>query len=337
MVKNNEKPFKIKFTVDDVLDMEDIAPSSNRGVSVQLLNIKDSNYVITYKWSIDRISIVGDLKSEFVKDGNSFRGYTIDDIGMTLARNDKAIKKNDGWIIVDQDGENIAYINVPKYSDEGNKGRVDFNPNKLTEVTGYELKDFISYIFDNPHYSRCDVACDIINAPDKLIREYDFIGAVKTKIYTNQSRELETKYWGSPKSDTQIRLYNKFVEQTSKKVYLRKDIKTWWRLELQLKKGSIKNWGKVVADKLSGFNSPRCVTALGLKGQEKITLIALLEHPELKQEMGSRATVAKYNKYLKELSKHDEITQHLIDTFKKQEQEVKSQLDYWLSKIDITE
>lgn len=53
--------------------------------------------------------------------------------------------------------------------------------------------------------------------------------------------------------------------------------------------------------------------------------------------MGSRATVAKYNKYLKELSKHDEITQHLIATFKKQEQEVKSQLDYWLSKIDITE
>lgn len=69
-----------------------------------------------------------------------------------------------------------------------------------------------------------------------MIREYDFIGAVKTKIYTNQSRELETKYWGSPKSDTQIRLYNKFVEQTSKKVYLRKDIKTWWRLELQLKR-----------------------------------------------------------------------------------------------------
>ena len=41
---------------------------------------------------------------------------------------------------------------------------------------------------------------------------------------------------GSRSSERQVRLYNKLLEQTKKKKIVPKEIDTWWRLEVQLRR-----------------------------------------------------------------------------------------------------
>ncbi|XIP48085.1 replication initiation factor domain-containing protein (plasmid) [Enterococcus faecium] len=57
-------------------------------------------------------------------------------------------------------------------------------------------------------------------------------------------------------SERQIRLYNKKLEQENKRKIVPKEIETWWRLELQLRRGKATDWHAMVYESLNSFASP---------------------------------------------------------------------------------
>lgn len=71
------------------------------------------------------------------------------------------------------------------------------------------MKNFIHDLFLEPHFSRADIACDIIDVPDEFITQYRVVDPVSFKPIYGRSGKLETAYWGSRASERQIRLYNK--------------------------------------------------------------------------------------------------------------------------------
>ena len=50
------------------------------------------------------------------------------------------------------------------------------------------LKDFIKLMFEDPHFSRADVACDIINLDDEYVNQYRLVDAVSF-VLTMDSRD----------------------------------------------------------------------------------------------------------------------------------------------------
>ncbi|MGC3164615.1 replication initiation factor domain-containing protein, partial [Enterococcus faecium] len=71
-----------------------------------------------------------------------------------------------------------------------------------------------------------------------------------------RSGKLETAYWGSRASERQIRMYIKKLEQETKRKIVPPEIKSWWRLELQLRRGKATDWYAMVHESLDSFASP---------------------------------------------------------------------------------
>ena len=55
------------------------------------------------------------------------------------------------------------------------KGRIDFNPNKINQFLAGSMKNFIHDLFLDPHFSRADIACDMIDVPDEFITKYQWL------------------------------------------------------------------------------------------------------------------------------------------------------------------
>ena len=239
-----------------------------------------------------------------------------------------------GWLLRDRQNEQIAYIEY--LSTDNTRGRIDFNPNKLSEYLQSTLKEFISLIFEDVKFSRIDVACDIFNIPEEVIEQYTIIKDVSTHTYRGRGGQLETHYWGSSSSEKQVRLYNKLKERKKKRFGVVKGIETWWRFEAQLRGKTTKEWFESVSELLSYFTSP-CFIPLDVVGMEKITLISLLEHPELFKEISSRTTISKYKTLVKRVVENDELTTAMIEQFEDDITELQKNLDSWLGYIDVTD
>ena len=117
------------------------------------------------------------------------------------------------------------------------------------------MKNFIHDLFLEPHFSRADIACDIIDVPDEFITQYPVVDPVSFKPIYGRSGKLETAYWGSRASERQIRLYNKKLEQETKRKVVPKEVETWWRLEMQLRRGKATDWHNMVQESLNSFAS----------------------------------------------------------------------------------
>lgn len=315
--------------------LEKITASSNRRLGTQ-------NFALfKLDWSIDRITIVGFLKkfsfdhTIFTEDGEVIytagEDFTLAQAMPILAREEGAKKAGAGWSLVDRYGENIAYIEVLPFLDKETgreKGRIDFNPNKIQHLLKISLKDFIKLMFEAPHFSRADVACDIINLDDDYIKQYRLVDAVTFRPFFGQSGELETAYWGARSSERQVRLYNKFVEQTKKKEVIPDDVKSWWRLEMQLRRGRADEWIGVVYSTLDSFCSPTYFPE-NLSGVEKVMLTGLLSNQDLWSGL-NKDTKRKYRKLAKEVAKEDELVQHLKSSFSESLDKLDKELNDWL-------
>ncbi|MCW8711207.1 replication initiation factor domain-containing protein, partial [Acinetobacter baumannii] len=234
-----------------VNEWEKLTALSNRRLSVG-----ESVKTIKMSWSIDRITIVGKLKENIYY--HTTHDVLILDFEQLMRLNEgngylKAVGNN-GWQLLDQYEENIAYIEILKWQ-EG-KGRIDFNPNKINQFLASSMKNFIHDLFLEPHFSRADIACDIIDVPDEFITQYRVVDPVSFKPIYGRSGKLETAYWGSRASERQIRMYNKKLEQETKRKIVPKEIDTWWRLELQLRRGKATDWHAMVHESLDSFASP---------------------------------------------------------------------------------
>ena len=144
---------------------------------------------------------------------------------------------------------------------------------------------------------------------------------------------METTYWGSRASEQQIRLYNKKVEQIKKRNVLPKDIKSWWRFELQLRRGKATNWADMVFDSLSKFNNPAYIP--NLSNTESTMLDGLIANHKNWGGL-AKGTKSKYKKLLNSAQKNDTLTKAMIDIFLTQQRQLKDELDTWLRGYDVT-
>lgn len=276
------------------------------------------------RWSIDRITIVGYLK------------YDLVGLGKYLCEKGWAKEGYSGFNLVSDWDENIAYLEVVKYSDPLKpKGRIDFNPNKLGKWLDSDLKIFIHKLFDFPHFSRADVAVDMFNLPNGFVSQYRINEPVRYMPIYGKSGNIESFYWGSRASQRQVRMYNKFIEQNRKKEYIHESIKSWWRLEIQLRRDKAKRWSEIVDETLKSFCSLQFMPNTW-KATDKIMLVGLIERHEFWADL-SRPTKYKYRNMLKEISENDALTIELNKSFKEYEKSLHEELLSWLMGIDVTD
>ncbi|WP_260606153.1 replication initiation factor domain-containing protein, partial [Enterococcus faecalis] len=309
---------------------EKLAALSNRRLSVG-----ESVKTIKMSWSIDRITIVGKLKENIYY--HTQNDVLILDFEQLMRLNEgngylKAVGNN-GWQLLDQYEENIAYIEILKWQ-EG-KGRIDFNPNKISQFLAGSMKNFIHDLFLEPHFSRADIACDIIDVPDEFITQYRVVDPVSFKPIYGRSGKLETAYWGSRASERQIRMYNKKLEQETKRKIVPPEIKTWWRLELQLRRGKATDWYAMVHESLDSFASPHFLP-VSTKPIDKVLISGLIADQN-NWSIISRDLKYRLRKLLKQESQNDELTNHLRESFAESSSELKEELDTWLQGLDVTE
>ena len=182
-IQQNEsiKREKNKGSVTILNEWEKLAALSNRR-----LTLRNSNIPIKLSWSIDRLTIVGELQTIRVHERNFSRKmdvveYTFDQVMATFEEKGFAEKVGEGWKLKDKYGENVAYFEKVKFAE--NKGRMDFNPNKIGRFIGEDLKHFIHRVFIAPHFSRADIACDIVGAPNDLMRNHELIEVLSKKLF----------------------------------------------------------------------------------------------------------------------------------------------------------
>ena len=313
-----------------VNEWEKLTALSNRRLSVG-----ESVKTIKMSWSIDRITIVGKLKENIYY--HTTHDVLILDFEQLMRLNEgngylKAVGNN-GWQLLDQYEENIAYIEILKWQ-EG-KVRIDFNPNKINQFLASSMKNFIHDLFLEPHFSRADIACDIIDVPDEFITQYRVVDPVSFKPIYGRSGKLETAYWGSRASERQIRMYNKKLEQETKRKIVPKEIDTWWRLELQLRRGKATDWHAMVHESLDSFASPHFLP-VSTKPIDKVLTSGLIADQN-NWSIISRDLKYRLRKLLKQESQNDELTNHLRESFAESSSELKEELDTWLQGLDVTE
>ncbi|XIL57290.1 replication initiation factor domain-containing protein (plasmid) [Enterococcus faecium] len=313
-----------------VNEWENLTALSNRR-----LNVQNMYTPLKMQWSIDRITIVGKLKENIYY--HTQNDVLILDFEQLMRVNEgngylKAVGNN-GWQLLDQYEENIAYIEILKWQD--GKGRIDFNPNKIGHFLASSMKNFIHDLFLEPHFSRADIACDIIDVPDEFITQYRVVDPVSFKPIYGRSGKLETAYWGSRASERQIRLYNKKLEQETKRKIVPPEIETWWRLELQLRRGKATDWHAMVHESLNSFASPHFLP-LDVKTNDKVMIFGLIANPEMWGFLERRMKY-KLRDILKKESQNDELTNHLRETFSESADVLKKELDTWLQGLDVTE
>lgn len=151
------------------------------------------------------------------------------------------------------------------------------------------------------HLSRIDVAFDFINCKypgmrHRLLHPNISSSAIwgQTDIF-GRGHGLETLYLGRRKSLSQARYYDKKVEQIAARKELPADLKSWERLELQLRGSHIEQWRERCYQLLNCFKMPDYAV---LEGTQRLIMQALIEHPENWKELSDR-TKTKYRKLIR--------------------------------------
>lgn len=333
-VKKREKAKPIyqdgkKIKIVDFNEWDHLTALSNRRLSSQNLGID-----IQLGWSIDRITIVGETRLfEGVSPDGSSVIYDFSNIFEMLVSRGRAEAVAKGWKILDEYGENIAYAEELEH--QKGKARIDFNPNKLGRFLETDLKDFFRSILQNAHFSRADVACDLIGIPDDYITQYTITSDVKSIRYHSRTGQLQTAYWGSRSSERQVRMYNKYVEQAQKGKVIPENIQSWWRLEMQLRRDKASNWANIVRDSLSEFCSPMFFP-LDLSATDRVMLTGLFADNSLWSVI-SKNSRTKYKKIQKQMAKEDSLTIMLMETFEEEVGRLNKELSSWLLGMNIAE
>ncbi len=205
--------------------------------------------------------------------------------------------------------------------------RIEFNPNKLRQVDSNILETIIPYLEDIA-ISRADLAFDIFEVDCS-----EFIFEKKgrptaTKEWRDQNGKLETKYLGAARSEKQIRLYNKKVEQLENGSEIdkkfAKSVKHWWRLEFQLRSRSVDEIFEVIN---SVIFKPFHFDSLGIEAQ--LYLLALTRDKGIWSKI-SKNTRTKYKKILETYQTSDiDYLEMLKKLLKHERPRLEKQLAYY--------
>lgn len=198
-------------------------------------------------------------------------------------------------------------------TDKEKKIRFEFNPNKIR-------KRFEKYYYDvfrcmtEVHLTRKDIAIDLYD--EDLSTGWAFYDTVSRKKieYWSGAGKIETLYFGAPKTDERIRIYNKALEQGEPD-------KTWWRVEAQLRgdKANIKGYNP--------FPTVRIVKKGGYEIYDVRTRAMLYYLENNPGAMGELSQNAK--KKYKDLLKANIANESIILPFETEEPE--TELQSWLN------
>lgn len=205
--------------------------------------------------------------------------------------------------------------------------RMEFNPNKLRQVDSNILDTIIPYLEDIA-ISRSDLAFDIFGVDCS-----EFVFEKKgrptaTKEWRDQNGKLETKYLGAARSEKQVRLYNKKVEQlengSENDKEFAKSVKHWWRLEFQLRSRSVDDIFEVIE---SVIFKPFAFDELPVETQ--IYLVAYTRDKSVWKRL-HKNTRAKYKKILETYKTSDiDYLKLLKDLLKHERPRLEKQLAYY--------
>ena len=205
--------------------------------------------------------------------------------------------------------------------------RMEFNPNKLRSVDTEILSTIIPYLEDIA-ISRVDLAFDIfeVDCSEFILEKKGRPTA--TKEWRDKNGKLETKYLGASRSEKQIRLYNKKVEQlengSEEDKEFAKQFQHWWRLEFQLRSRSVEEIFEVID---SVIFKPFVFDNLPIETQ--IYLVSYTRNKNVWQKL-HRNTRAKYKKILETYQTSDtDYLQLMKDLLKHERPVLEKQLAYY--------
>lgn len=205
--------------------------------------------------------------------------------------------------------------------------RIEFNPNKLRQIDINILDTIIPYLEDIA-ISRVDLAFDIfeVDCSEFILEKKGRPTA--TKEWRDQNGKLETKYLGASRSEKQIRLYNKKVEQlengSEEDKEFAKQFQHWWRLEFQLRSRSVEEIFEVID---SVIFKPFVFDDLPVETQ--IYLVSYTRNKNVWQKL-HRNTRSKYKKILETYETSDTDYLKLMKDLLKHERPVlEKQLAYY--------
>lgn len=205
--------------------------------------------------------------------------------------------------------------------------RIEFNPNKLRSVDTEILSTIIPYLEDIA-ISRVDLAFDIfeVDCSEFILEKKGRPTA--TKEWRDQNGKLETKYLGASRSEKQIRLYNKKVEQlengAEEDKEFAKQFQHWWRLEFQLRSRSVEEIFEVID---SVIFKPFVFDDLPVETQ--IYLVSYTRNKNVWQKL-HRNTRAKYKKIIETYETSDtDYLKLMKDLLKHERPALEKQLAYY--------
>lgn len=205
--------------------------------------------------------------------------------------------------------------------------RIEFNPNKLRQIDIKILDTIIPYLEDIA-ISRVDLAFDLfeVDCSEFILEKKGRPTA--TKEWRDQNGKLETKYLGASRSEKQIRLYNKKVEQlengSEEDKEFAKQFQHWWRLEFQLRSRAVEEIFEVID---SVIFKPFVFDDLPIETQ--IYLVAYTRNKNVWQKL-HRNTRTKYKKILETYQTSDtDYLQLMKDLLKHERPVLEKQLAYY--------
>lgn len=243
------------------------------------------------KVSLDNITITAEIRhSSF----NNFKKLVSNHIAIITqkAMTDmfQAYTRSGGQVIL-----HLEYDKLKGQARNARPFRMEFNPNKLRTVDTEILNTIIPYLEDIS-ITRADLAFDFFNLDCS-----EFILEKKgrptaTKEWRDKNGKLETKYLGASRSEKQIRLYDKKVEQLTNgsedERQNAQQYEHWWRLEFQLRSRSVENIFEVIDTIIF---KPFYFETLGIETQ--LYLLALTRDKGIWNKV-SKNTRSKYKKIL---------------------------------------
>ena len=118
------------------------------------------------------------------------------------------------------------------------------------------------------------------------------------------------------------------------KGYRFKERSSRWRVELQPRNKNAINWNKPLYDMLGSLTVNNALDEQ-LKGSKRVMCLGLLSDRQAWSFL-SRNSRASYRKLIEQHLVTDSLSNDLIESYGKYEQELRQQLLDWLSVIDVT-
>lgn len=251
------------------------------------------------KVSLDKVRIVGDFNEhalDFIMKNAP--------VEMMFTYQDENTNKFNGYIQTKKDTSTLNFEFNParaRYTDSSSFW-TEWNPNKISNESVDILETFLLQYVTNAHITRLDFAFDFENdfSEAYLLRK----SKSKSGVWFGTDGAVETRYFGSEKSNKHIKIYNKKIELREKQniEILQENL---WRVEVTLKGKKLYEIDKMFDNFFLGLPDWEQVEI-----RERAMIFYLIHHENQWKELGS-ATKAKYRKLIQEISERD-ITAEMI-------------------------